>query len=335
MSRFRVLLSYHYFKQAEDMGRLLDEHFGADTHPEVFADSGAFSALTQGAPIDLHQYARWLQANERHFAVYANLDVIGDGEAAAEGTWQNQRVLEDEYGLRPLPVFHAGEPWSALERYLEAGYRYIALGGLVGRPRNSIMPWLVSCFRRAEGVAVFHGFGLTSWEPLKALPWYSVDSSSWGSGYRYGIVRLWDDRRGRMEVFTLEHENRYKHGQLLRTYGFTPADIEPGTDGLRQRLAALSAASWRRAEAWLRRRHGRIQIPGAPDDVPPGLRWYNADNAPSNLANGAEGLRLYCADGSLQNLGDGAQGLRLYLADTNLNDLAAGAAGTTTQGEAP
>lgn len=307
MSRFRILISYHYFQQTLDLGPLLDRHFGVGTHPEVFADSGAFSAMTQGAPIDLDSYAKWLQANDEHFAVYANLDVIGDGDTSAEGTWVNQRRLEQDYGLQPLPVFHASEPWSALDRYLEHGYRYIALGGLVGRPRATIMPWLVSCFRRAEGQAVFHGFGLTSWEPLRALPWYSVDSSSWGSGYRYGMVRLWDDRRGRMVNFTLKPTDLHKHGQLLRTYGTSPAELKDPA-GLRVRLCALSAASWRNAETWLRTRHGRIQIPGDPEHRPPGLRWY-------------------CADGSVQNLADGATGLRLYLADTNLDDLAAGAAG--------
>lgn len=310
---FRVLLSYHYFQK--DLAQLLDDNFGVDSHPEVFADSGAFSAMTQGAPIDLDRYAAWLLANQQHFAVYANLDVIGDGDVSAEGTWVNQRRLEDEYGLQPLPVFHASEPWSVLDRYLEHGYRYIALGGLVGRARASIMPWLVACFRRAEGQAVFHGFGLTSWEPLRALPWYSVDSSSWGSGYRYGMVRLWDNQRGRMENFTLKPRDLHTHGALLRAYGTSPAELQDQA-GLRVRLCALSAASWRNAEAWLQQRHGRIEIPGEPSDRPPGLRWY-------------------CADGSIQNLADGATGLRLYLADTNLNDLAAGAAGLPTKEHTP
>lgn len=307
---FRCLISYHYFR-GEDMDALLGKHFG-EHRPEVFADSGAFSAMTQGAPIDVREYGRWLVANRQHFRVYANLDVIGQDEASAAGTWENQRILEDEFGLAPVPVFHTNEPWSVLEDYMDRGYRYIALGGLVGKSRSGIMPWLVRCFQMAQGRAVFHGFGLTSWTPLAALPWYSLDSSSWGSGYRYGFLRLFDPRQGRIQQITLSDRAMvYRHAALIRSYGFSPADVlNPGTNH-RELLCHISSLGWRAVETYLRQRHGPITIPGDDD--------------------AGAGAMLYCADGSIQNLVDGAAGLRLYLADTNLNDLAAGAAGCRPQ----
>lgn len=312
---FRCLISYHYFRD-EPMGPLLAKYFGEDTPPEVFADSGAFSALTQGAPIDVRAYGRWLVENKHHFRVYANLDVIGQDEESAAGTWTNQQILEDEFGLSPLPVFHTNEPWSTLDHYMERGYRYIALGGLVGKSRAGIMPWLVECFRRAEGEAVFHGFGLTSWEPLAALPWYSLDSSSWGSGYRYGFLRLYDPDKRRIQQITLkDHRNVYRHAHLIRRYGFDPAALLDPDKSHREQLCHISAMGWREVESYLRQRHGTITIPGDTD-------------APSGPA-------LYCADGSIQNLSDGAAGLRLYLADTNLNDLATAARAITPTGGTP
>ena len=44
--RLRILLSYHYFGR-EDLDALLAKHF-TEPYPEIFLDSGAFSAKTQG-----------------------------------------------------------------------------------------------------------------------------------------------------------------------------------------------------------------------------------------------------------------------------------------------
>ena len=43
--QLRILLSYHYFGK-EDLDALLAKHF-AEPYPEIFLDSGAFSAKTK------------------------------------------------------------------------------------------------------------------------------------------------------------------------------------------------------------------------------------------------------------------------------------------------
>lgn len=311
--RFRMLLSYHY-AQRWDMAEILARYFPPDDPPELFLDSGAFSAKTQGAEIDVRAYGRWLVANAGTYWCCSNLDVIGDGVAAADGTWKNQQILEDEFGLHPVPVFHAGEPWSALERILNAGHGYVALGGLVGRPIVSVMPWLVQCFKMARGVAVFHGFGLTAWEPFKALPWYSIDSSSWGSGYRFGYMRLFDPRtRREARVQMFDPTSVYRHADLIRRLGGDP-DVFASREAYHRRHAcAVAGAVTKEAERYLQQLHGPVPLPDQPDRH--GLRWYVADTAPANLSVMAAGLRL-------------------YLADTNVNDLAA-AAGHHQPQEAP
>lgn len=178
ITRLRVLLSYHYYKNV-DLDAVFQKHFD-EPYPEVFADSGAYSAFTQAQHIDWRDYAKWLKRWSHLFSAAANLDVIGDADA----TRRNQEKLE-RAGLKPLPVFHTGEDWSYLDYYLDR-YSYIALGGMVPymcSPKK-IMPWIIQCFKRAKGKAVFHGFGATSWAVIRDLPWYSVDSSSWGKGFR-------------------------------------------------------------------------------------------------------------------------------------------------------
>jgi hypothetical protein len=209
-NQFRALMSYWYYK-TRDMDALIAKTFPLST-PDIFADSGAFSALTQGGAIDIDEYATWLKRWQHVFTLYANLDVIGD----ADRTFDNQKRLEDQ-GLHPLPVFHAGEGFKHLDYYLKH-YQYIALGGIVAK--NPSMAWLVRCFQMAEGRRIYHGFGVTTWNMLKAVPWRSVDSSTWSGGARYGKIPLFDNIKGGFSGVQLgDSKSCYAHATLLRSYG--------------------------------------------------------------------------------------------------------------------
>ncbi len=266
--RLRILLSYWYYKDT-DLDVMFAKHF-TPPYPEVFADSGAFSAMTQGAAINLDDYAKWLRKYKHLFSVYASLDVIKNAEA----TWKNQLRLEQEHGLYPLPVFHVLEDWSYLDRYIER-YPYIALG-VAGTRSDVYMPWLIQCFKRAKDKAVYHGFGITTWQVLKSFPWYSVDSSSWGQGFRYGGVPVFDIQRGRFFKVQLgNHVSCYKYASLLRSLGFDPADFSDRARNDRKKICALAALSYIIAEQWLQKRWGLIHIPERVEQ--PGVKMYLAE----------------------------------------------------------
>ncbi len=309
--RLRILLSYWYYKDT-DLDALFAKYF-TPPYPDVFADSGAFSAMTQGVEITCEEYAAWIKRWKHLFCVYANLDVIKH----AERTFDNQRRLED-MGLQPLPCFHVLESWDWLERYVEQ-YPYIALGvaGMQNR-KEQILAWLVRCFRIAGKQAVFHGFALTSWEVMKSFPWYSVDSSSWGQGFRFGNVPVFDGRRGRFYKLGLGTPDWYKHAALVREMGFDPADFANRSRNDRAKICAISALSYMLAEQWLRRRHGEVHIPGQ-DGAPAGLRAHLADANPARFGEavaGVSGPRLHLSDTSNGiNFGDADKGLKLHLAD--------------------
>jgi hypothetical protein len=167
---------------------------------DIFLDSGAFSAMTQGIEIDIQEYIDFIKRYEKSLEVYANLDVIGidgrppDRESAEMGI-ANQRIME-KAGLRPIPVFHFREPFDILEQFV-AEYDYIALGGAVGFSASVLIPWLDKCFRDIicdpkTGIprVRIHGFGITSIPLLLRYPWYSVDSSSWSMGGRLGSIHV-------------------------------------------------------------------------------------------------------------------------------------------------
>lgn len=157
---------------------------------DLFLDSGAFSAWTQGVTIDIQQYIDFIKVNEYAISFYANLDVIGD----PEGTLANQRTMEAA-GLTPVPVYHYGEPERYLRDYVR-DYQYIAIGGMVGKPNKALQQWLDPLWANhlvdGEGMPLckVHGFGMTSLRLMLRYPWWSVDSTSWVVTGRLGSIYI-------------------------------------------------------------------------------------------------------------------------------------------------
>lgn len=147
----------------------------------VFLDSGAFTAYNSGKVIDIDEYIDFIKKHKP--SLYANLDVIGN----AEETFKNQKYMESK-GLKPIPVFHFNEDFKYLNEYAKK-YDYIALGGVAQlKVKSKIHSWLKKCFKIIPSTTKTHGFAVTSPELLKIYPFYSVDSTSWLSGGKFGMI---------------------------------------------------------------------------------------------------------------------------------------------------
>ncbi|MFD8509685.1 hypothetical protein ACFV27_00865 [Streptomyces antimycoticus] len=279
--RLRLLVSYHYHRTT-DLAELVDA-FGGDV--DLFADSGAYSAATTGATIRLADYAAWLRDWAPLWAVRAGLDVIGDHEATARNTEALRAA-----GVDVMPVFHVGEPWSVLED-LCAANSYVALGGMalhaVGASKQKpLMRWLVRCFQVAAPHGTrFHGFGMTSAQLVKNLPFYSVDSSSYTLGIRWGLAYLWNAPALRMESVLFRNADEVRpHADLFRTHGLDPARVvasdfmRAGTPTFAEERVSVGAAGARAytlMERTLTARH-RVSPPLLPRCDDPGTKVYLA-----------------------------------------------------------
>lgn len=187
-----ILESYHYVnkqKYVDDMRR---------NNSQVFLDSGAFSAFTLGAEIDLPTYCNYIKKNtdiirkDDGLLMASVLDGIGDPLR----TWQNQKQMES-LGVRPLPCFHFGEDERYLEYYIN-NYEYITIGGMVPYSTKQLFIWLDRIWNRylidgsGNPKVKVHGFGLTSVPLMKSYPWYSVDSSRWIQAAVFGYILVND-----------------------------------------------------------------------------------------------------------------------------------------------
>lgn len=260
----RVLVSYH-FHQKTDLGELV-ERMGGEV--DLFADSGAYSAYSQGAVIDREAYATWLDRWSHLFSVKSNLDVIGDPDGGAD----NLAYLSSR-GHEILPVFHVGEPFDVLRAMCDQS-PYVALGGLVpflaagaaNRNRPQLMRWLVKAHLIGKKTGtVFHGFGCTGSLFLRSLPFYSADSSSYMFARKRRLVYAWNDRSKTLKSFHFgDVATVRRHAHVLTRYGIEPGRVSDpgfmvaGTDTFDEDRVDITAASMRSfiaMERFLRSRH--------------------------------------------------------------------------------
>lgn len=188
-----ILESYHYINtdaEAAEIRRVGER---------IFMDSGAFSAYTKGATIDIHEYMNFVRRNYDIIDQVAILDAIGDPVK----TWQNQKYMESN-GIRPLPCFHFGEDESYLTTYID-NYEYICLGGVALAGSGSrLIRWLDHLWSKyltnKDGTARIkvHGFAITSRTIMGRYPWYSVDSSTWAQASIFGAIE--HPTHGRIQI---------------------------------------------------------------------------------------------------------------------------------------
>lgn len=276
-----ALVSFHYFPNPKHVREF------ADGGLRLIADSGAFSALSLGAPITVDAFAEWAREVKDHTSWIASLDVIGD----PEGTWTNWTRLRD-LGVESVPTVHYGAAPAQMDRYAAEGVDFLGLGGMVGRKSEPqrLMRWALAMMRYARThhpAMRFHGWGVTHPLLIQNLPWYSIDSSGFGTGFRYGRLVLFDPVAGRM-LPTVEMNGRasYKLGQLLRTYyDVDPGDVASSSSTNRPLHVRVAARSAQLLEEHLQRRHN-VQPPTyAVRDAIVGTAVHIADTGIPNLRN--------------------------------------------------
>lgn len=207
-----ILESYHYIHRESFVKKIRKDK------KQIFLDSGAFSAFTQGIEVDLPAYCDYIKRNSdiiEHVdgvPLASVLDGIGDPLK----TWQNQQLME-ELGVRPLPCFHYGEDERYLEWYISK-YDYITIGGMVPISTPQLYLWLDRIWNdyltdsAGNPKVRVHGFGLTTLGLMLRYPWYSVDSSSWVQIARTGRVFL---PRGKVISVSERSPSRKVYGQHL------------------------------------------------------------------------------------------------------------------------
>lgn len=138
------------------------------------------------------QYAGWIKTKLNRYGgeeptevidYYVNVDVIFEPERS----WKVLKHLEEEHGLSPMPVIHYGAGLEWFDKHIEAGYKFIGIGGLGQEVKqDQYKIWADKVYRHLcpkrndfKPVVRTHGFAMTAFDLVTRYPWWSVDSASW------------------------------------------------------------------------------------------------------------------------------------------------------------
>lgn len=178
-------------------------------------DSGAFSAWSKGTKVNLDEYIDFCKFVTTKYPdndwKIVNLDVIpgsfGRVPTAQERAYSAQKGWENyEYmmrkGLKPIHIFHQFEDFKWLKQ-LMASSDYIGISPDNSQSVDSRVRWLSQVYSVVKDKVKTHGFACTGSGFLKVAPFYSVDSSSWSVGPRYGIFTYFDQKTLSLKSFKL------------------------------------------------------------------------------------------------------------------------------------
>jgi hypothetical protein len=150
-----------------DVQPLMDRY--RPTFKSMCLDSGAYTEMTTGEPIDLGAFIDFCQAHGKAYDFIAALDSITGGVEVNIKNWDAMRTR----GVEAMPTFHQGEPFSILEDY---GHDVKRIGLGFQRPIKNAREWLDECFALIPDTVLVHGWAMTSFTDY---PFHSVDSRTW------------------------------------------------------------------------------------------------------------------------------------------------------------
>lgn len=164
---------------------------------KLFMDSGAFTAWTKGASIDVDEYCNYISEYGEYVDYFGQLDTIPkvggtakEAEEAAKSTLENYyyMVSKVKYPQKVVFTFHVGEPIEVLKEALMWGREHkdimqmIAIGGMVKKnadDKHSVISRVFSAIREIYPEVKVHLFGCTSKQYFLDYPATSGDSSNY------------------------------------------------------------------------------------------------------------------------------------------------------------
>lgn len=191
-----------------------------ERYKDFILDSGIFSYLngkkTEGVDWDKYVYDYAKLVRERRIRNYVEVDV--DKMIGLKETERLRRSLEKQVGWKSMPVWHTNRGY---DKWLEIcrDYDYVCFGAFLTDNLSASKYHLIEKFisdAQKENTKV-HGLGFTNFNWLKKLKFYSVDSSSWLSGVRYGHLNMY---QGGKIVNIHKKEHRIKDIYKLAWHNF-------------------------------------------------------------------------------------------------------------------
>lgn len=189
------LFSYHFCRISKDLIGYKDRFKG------FILDSGVFSYLKgdkvrgerDNQNVDwekyVDEYANFVIQNKVKNYVEVDVDQMIGYDLVTKLT----EKLEKKVGHKCMPVWHMNRGYDNWLKIVH-DYDYVCFGAfLTDNLDQSKFPMIKQFLSDAKkSQCNVHGLGLTTDKWLHKLPFYSVDSSTWIAGCRYGYLHYFD-----------------------------------------------------------------------------------------------------------------------------------------------
>lgn len=161
-------------------------------------DSGAFTFMsnTKKGKINwkeyIDKYIEFINKNDIKHFFELDIDVIVGYENVKKIT----KYIEEKTNKKCIPVWHKSRGIGEWER-LTKEYDYVAIGGIVTKEiKPSEQKYFIPLLKIAKkNNCKVHGLGYTNLKGLEKYKFYSVDSTSWKSGNRFGTLYLFENNK--------------------------------------------------------------------------------------------------------------------------------------------
>lgn len=236
-ARYRLLSYALIIHPSARAARAIPMEEYVKTAPDIFLDSGAFTAWTKGQQIDLDAYADFILSYPKGtFTVVANLDVIpgewgkvstqAEIDKSASKGWENFHRLQARlkgHEVTLLHIYHQGEDVKWLKKLLAEGGDYIGISPGNDRTTRQKIAWLdaimpLCCDAEGWPLRKMHAFGVTALDIITRYPWYSIDSTTWVLASRFGACFISLDGGTHKITFSDQSPSQADIGKHFNTY---------------------------------------------------------------------------------------------------------------------
>ena len=220
-----ILVSYFYLRN-RSLATIEEQLQRFDN---VILDSGGFTfiqAAKKGAAIansEIEEYTKgYIEFCDKmkHCFNYAfEMDMTWQVSTA----YRNAHIAElRDRGVRVVPIVHD----SVIDSLEENGFydsQIVAFAGkMTGGASGEKMKTILDFEKR--GVLV-HGLAATDEASINRVPYFSVDSSSWVAGGKYGLTYIWNGNKITVYDAVKKHEVRTQYADRFSEIGLDPAKI--------------------------------------------------------------------------------------------------------------
>ncbi len=224
------LVSYHYLQKLRVP--LAKKYEGKEV--KFFIDSGAYTYQADPKYLEytredwekqIVSYLNWVKKNKDYIFAIANLDLENLLGVEVVKEW-NEKYFEPfmlETGIPVCFIWHPICGEDGWERYCQR-YPYVGMSWVADDGTDFSFSYGSNKLKVAEKYnTLVHGMGMTRTSILPKLPFYTVDSTSWKSGFRYGQIAIWNGKKVQLKG---KEDFDTKVFPILRTY----TDIDPPLD---------------------------------------------------------------------------------------------------------